>query len=150
MSETIATPSAGYGSRRRIWAAAITTLAILTAAVTAGLLSSPEGGTPVIFVERISSQISQIASGPVSSLWWAYAFLLGVVAAFNPCGFAVLPAYLGRPFSEAAQFGRHVARVGLSHGRGPSRCMYPRSSRPSRSAPSPEPSTAGNRYLRNG
>lgn len=100
MSETIPTPSTGYGSRRRIWAASITTLAIVTAAVTAGLLSSPEGGTPVIFVERISSQISQIASGPVSSLWWAYAFLLGIVAAFNPCGFALLPAYLGLYLNE--------------------------------------------------
>ncbi len=95
MSETLATPGTGYGSRRRIWAAAVTTLVILTAAVTAGLLSSPDGGTPVIFVERISSQISQVASGKVSTLWWTYAFLLGVVAAFNPCGFALLPAYLG-------------------------------------------------------
>lgn len=95
MSDTLATPSPGYGSRRRIWAAAMTTLVILTAAVTAGLLSSPDGGTPVIVVERISSQISQVASGTLSSLWWAYAFLLGVVAAFNPCGFALLPAYLG-------------------------------------------------------
>lgn len=77
-----------------MWAVAITLL-VLTVAVTAGLLSSSEGGTPVIFVERISSAISGITSAAGSSLWWVYAFLLGVVAAFNPCGFALLPAYLG-------------------------------------------------------
>jgi len=33
------------------------------------------------------------ASG--GALWWTYAFVLGAVAAFNPCGFALLHAYLG-------------------------------------------------------
>ncbi len=94
MSVTLASPGPGRGSRRQIWTAAVTTLVILTVAVTAGLLSSPDGGGPVIFVGRVSAQISQVAPAAVSSLWWAYAFLLGVVAAFNPCGFALLPAYL--------------------------------------------------------
>jgi cytochrome c biogenesis protein CcdA len=67
---------------------------VLALAVTAGLLSSPDGGAPVTFVERISSSISGLTSG-AGTVWWVYAFLLGVVAAFNPCGFALLPAYLG-------------------------------------------------------
>ena len=94
MSETIAPSGARTESRRPIWAAAVTML-VLSVAVTAGLLSSPEGGTPVIFVERISSAISGLTSGAGSGLWWVYAFFLGIVAAFNPCGFALLPAYLG-------------------------------------------------------
>jgi len=68
---------------------------VLGLAVTAGLLSSPGGGTPVIFVERISSAIGGLTSAAGTNVWWVYAFLLGVVAAFNPCGFALLPAYLG-------------------------------------------------------
>jgi cytochrome c-type biogenesis protein len=95
MSETVASVRTGVGSGRRTWAAAGVTLVILTAAVTAGLLSSADGGAPVIFVERLSSQIGQVASGSVASLWWVYAFLLGLVAAFNPCGFGLIPAYLG-------------------------------------------------------
>lgn len=83
------------GTRPRGWIAAGVTLFILTTSVTAGLLSSADGGAPVIFVERISSQLSQVTSISVSRLWWVYAFLLGTIAAFNPCGFAILPAYLG-------------------------------------------------------
>jgi cytochrome c-type biogenesis protein len=94
MSETIAPSGARTETRRRLWAAAVTAL-VLAVAVTAGLLSSPDGGTPVIFVERISSGISGLTSGAGSSIWWVYAYFLGIVAAFNPCGFALLPAYLG-------------------------------------------------------
>ena len=99
MSEAIAPSGTRTESRRRIWAAVVTVL-VLGVAVTAGLLSSPEGGTPVIFVERISSAISSLTSGAGSSVWWVYAFLLGIVAAFNPCGFALLPAYLGLYLNE--------------------------------------------------
>jgi cytochrome c-type biogenesis protein len=70
-------------------------LLVLSVAAAAGLLASPDGGTPVLFVERISSAIGGLTSGAGGSIWWVYAFLLGVVAAFNPCGFALLPAYLG-------------------------------------------------------
>ena len=99
MSQTIAPSGARTESRRRIWVVAVTVL-VLGVAVTAGLLSSPEGGIPVIFVERISSAISSLTSGAGSSVWWVYAFLLGIVAAFNPCGFALLPAYLGLYLNE--------------------------------------------------
>src|SRR6266545_4980243 len=84
MSETIAPSGARIESRRRIWAVVVTAL-VLGVAVTAGLLSSPEGGTPVIFVERISSAISSLTSGAGSSVWWV---------------FALLPAYLGLYLNE--------------------------------------------------
>jgi cytochrome c-type biogenesis protein len=67
---------------------------LLAGAVVAGLTSPTTGGTPVIFVERISSAISDAASR-AGEVWWVYAFALGAVAAFNPCGFALVPAYLG-------------------------------------------------------
>jgi cytochrome c biogenesis protein CcdA len=78
-----------------VWVASVLTLAVLLLAVTAGLVASPTGGAPVIIVERVSSAISELASGAGSRVWWTYAFVLGLVAAFNPCGFALLPAYVG-------------------------------------------------------
>lgn len=95
MTRSLASTSAPRSSRARILAASVTTLLVLALAVAAGLLASPDGGTPVIIVARISSAISNLVTGAGSSVWWVYAFLLGVVAAFNPCGFALLPAYLG-------------------------------------------------------
>jgi len=95
MTTSLASVGSPRSSRARIWAAAATTLLVLALAVTTGVLASPSGGTPVIFVDRISSAINGLVMGAGGSVWWVYAFLLGVVAAFNPCGFALLPAYLG-------------------------------------------------------
>jgi len=81
-------------SRRRAIASAAVTALVLAIAVLAGLTSPTTGGTPVIFVGRISSAISGFASR-AGGIWWVYAFALGAVAAFNPCGFALVPAYLG-------------------------------------------------------
>ncbi len=81
--------------RWRVPAAATITLALLTTAVVAGLVASPDGGAPVIFVNRFSSALGETVTRAGGALWWTYAFVLGVVAAFNPCGFALLPAYLG-------------------------------------------------------
>lgn len=82
------------------------TLIVFAVAVVAGLTSPTTGGRPVIFVERISSAISNAASR-AGGVWWAYAFALGAVAAFNPCGFALVPAYLGLYLRE------DVTRSGL-------------------------------------
>ncbi len=84
--------TAGTSPRRAVVASAVSLL-VLAIAVVAGLASPTTGGTPVIFVDRISSAISGLASH-AGEIWWAYAFALGGVAAFNPCGFALLPAYL--------------------------------------------------------
>jgi len=95
VSGSVTRSDARPASRRGAWFAVAITLLVLAVAVAAGLLSSPDGGTPVVFVERISSAIGGLTSGAGGTIWWVYAFLLGVVAAFNPCGFALLPAYLG-------------------------------------------------------
>ena len=95
MSGSVVSAGEPRRSRTRAWVAAVLTVVVLVLAVTAGLLASPTGGTAVIFVERLSSSINALVAGTGSRVWWVYAFSLGVVAAFNPCGFALLPAYLG-------------------------------------------------------
>ena len=94
MSGSVSARATGV-SRARVWVAVGLTSAVLVLAVTAGLLASPTGGTAVIFVERLSSTINALVAGTGSRVWWVYAFSLGVVAEFNPCGFALLPAYVG-------------------------------------------------------
>ena len=99
-------------SRRRTVLAGAVTLFVLAVAVIAGITSPTTGGTPVIFVERISSAISNTASRS-GEVWWVYAFALGAVAAFNPCGFALVPAYLGlylRDDVGRTRFGSRLAR----------------------------------------
>jgi cytochrome c-type biogenesis protein len=87
--------SSRLGSSARWLTASAVALVVAAAAVIAGLMSSPAGGTPVIFVGRLSSAITDYAARAGSGAWWGYAFALGAVAAFNPCGFALVPAYLG-------------------------------------------------------
>jgi cytochrome c biogenesis protein CcdA len=89
--------------------ATVTTALVLMIAVTAGLASPTDGGAPVIFVNRLSSAIGDAITGAGGALWWTYAFLLGAVAAFNPCGFALLPAYLGMYLGEADRKSSSVA-----------------------------------------
>jgi hypothetical protein len=95
-------------SSRRPVVAAVVTVFVLAVAVVAGLTAPTTGGTPVIFVERISSAISNAALR-AGGVWWVYAFALGAVAAFNPCGFALVPAYLGLYLRD------DVARMLLPH-----------------------------------
>ena len=47
------------------------------------------------FIERLSGRSSMFLGdiGPISG--FAFAFIAGMVATVNPCGFAMLPAYLG-------------------------------------------------------
>jgi cytochrome c-type biogenesis protein len=79
----------------RIWIAAAVTAAVLVTAVATGLHSAPGSWGPVILVETWSARISGVllALGARAHLW--YAFIAGFVAAVNPCGFVLLPAYLG-------------------------------------------------------
>ena len=111
----MASTVAGTRSRRRGLVAATVTLLVLGVAVIAGVTSPTTGGTPVIFIDRISSAISGLASR-AGEVWWVYAFALGAVAAFNPCGFALLPAYLGLYMREGVTSSGRGARLSRSLG----------------------------------
>ena len=70
-------------------AAAVTALAILAA------LATRSGGELAIGVERASSATAGWLEGVTAVLPLGYAFGAGMVSAVNPCGFAMLPGYIG-------------------------------------------------------
>jgi len=79
----------------RTWVAAGVSAAVLGVAVIAGLRSSPTSLGPLIAVESLSARFSGalLAAGAAAPL--GYALLAGMVASVNPCGFVLLPTYLG-------------------------------------------------------
>ena len=103
-------PGAPPRSSRRMWFAAAATLVVLVVAIVAGISSPVTGGAPVLFGERLSSALTNFLS-KAGSVWWAYAFSLGIVAAFNPCGFALLPAYLGLYLNDEQGLPSRAARI---------------------------------------
>jgi cytochrome c-type biogenesis protein len=78
------------GSRR------MALLAVLTYAValSAAMFTGPSGGAVNVGVESVSSGAGTVLGGLGAVLPFGYAFGAGMVAAVNPCGFALLPAYL--------------------------------------------------------
>jgi len=79
----------------RIWAAAGVTAAVLALAGAAGAVSSPAQWGPLIFVETLSARVSGLLLLLGTKIPLGYAFVAGMIASVNPCGFALLPAYLG-------------------------------------------------------
>jgi cytochrome c biogenesis protein CcdA len=79
---------------RTLAAAGIST-AVLGLAVAAGLRSTVTSLGPLIAVESVAARISGglLSLGTQAPL--GYALVAGMVAAVNPCGFALLPGYLG-------------------------------------------------------
>ena len=79
----------------RIWVAAGITAASLATAVAAAVVSSPAQWGPLIFAETLSARLSGLLLLLGTKIPLGYAFVAGMIAAVNPCGFALLPAYLG-------------------------------------------------------
>jgi cytochrome c biogenesis protein CcdA len=79
----------------RIWLAAGVSAALLGMAVAAGVRISPTAPGPLIVVETLSASISGVLLLAGAKLPVGYALVAGMVAAVNPCGFVLLPAYLG-------------------------------------------------------
>jgi cytochrome c biogenesis protein CcdA len=79
----------------------------LAVAVGAALLgrSSGEPG-PALAVASLSGTAGDALQGIADALPFGYAFAAGLAAAVNPCGFALLPGYLGLYLSTSAGTGR--------------------------------------------
>jgi cytochrome c biogenesis protein CcdA len=82
-------------SPARTWLAAGVTAAVLGLAVAAGILATSAAPGPLIFMETLSARISGALLSLGARAPLGYAFVAGMVAAVNPCGFVLLPAYLG-------------------------------------------------------
>src|SRR5438034_372765 len=79
----------------RTWLAVSVTAAVLGLAVAAGVLATSVASGPLIFVETLSARISGALLSLGTRAPLGYAFVAGMVASVNPCGFVLLPAYLG-------------------------------------------------------
>src|SRR5512132_26292 len=82
-------------SPARTWLAVSVTAAVLGLAVAAGILATSVASGPLIFVETLSARISGALLSLGTRAPLGYAFVAGMVASVNPCGFVLLPAYLG-------------------------------------------------------
>ncbi len=84
-------PSGGLTRER---SGAIAALAVVTAAVVGALATGPEVGSINGGVESLSAASGSWLGRLGGALPIGYAFGAGMVAAVNPCGFALLPAYI--------------------------------------------------------
>jgi cytochrome c-type biogenesis protein len=78
----------------RVWLAVAISAAVLATAIAAGLRISAAAG-PLIFTETLSARISGLFLLAGTKAPLGYALVAGMVAAVNPCGFVLLPGYLG-------------------------------------------------------
>ena len=100
--DAAATVSHGLGDIRSVGPAgrapyrgAIAAVLALATAIVAAFLSGPDGGPFTLAVETFSASSAELLRGPGAALPLGFAFGAGMVAAVNPCGFALLPAYIG-------------------------------------------------------
>jgi cytochrome c-type biogenesis protein len=84
----------GASLRRRYVAMTIVVL-VLALAVVAALLTGSQQSSVTGGIEHASSSGTSFLRDLSIALPFGYAFGVGMVAAVNPCGFALLPAYLG-------------------------------------------------------
>ena len=96
----------------RTWLAAGISAAVLALAVAVGVHSSPAAWGPLIFVESLSARITGIFLALGTKAPLGYAFVAGMVASVNPCGFVLLPAYLGYYLGDDRAGLRSRGRIG--------------------------------------
>lgn len=91
----------GTPQRRRI-VAVVAVLATFLVAIGGALLTGESVGGLNVAVERASSWFSNTIDDLGSALPLGFAFAAGTVSAFNPCGFPLLPTYLGLFLAEGS------------------------------------------------
>jgi cytochrome c-type biogenesis protein len=94
------------GFPTRPWLAVAVGVGTLAAVALGALLTGPTGGRVVTAAESVSASASSALQGVGAILPLGYAFGAGMVAAVNPCGFSLLPAYLGLYLGDRRQVAR--------------------------------------------
>ena len=107
--EATAAPGTAWSHRWLAVGLAVATLAIV---VIGALLTGPTGGRVVSAGESVSASATSALQGIGAILPLGYAFAAGMVAAVNPCGFSLLPAYLGLYLGDRRQVGRRRRAAG--------------------------------------
>jgi hypothetical protein len=79
---------------RAVRAAVLATVA-LAPTVAAAVAGGPTGDGVTTWFEGLSGRLGAGLDGVGAALPFGYAFVAGMIAAVNPCGFALIPAYLG-------------------------------------------------------
>lgn len=82
-------------AQRSLLAALLTAVVLLTI-VAGALAGGPTGGAVGTWFEAAASRLGSELGGIGSALPFGYAFAAGMLASVNPCGFVLVPAYLGR------------------------------------------------------
>src|SRR5262249_58837034 len=98
MRNTLVATARNVGSEKRsavartgvAWAAVVLTLSVAVL----GALRSGSGGLAVA-VSTLAGGAGDALQGTGSALPLGYAFAVGMASTVNPCGFALLPTYLG-------------------------------------------------------
>ncbi len=88
----LAAPSRSRRVREALGVLAALSVLVVAVAAAMGAGSAP---TQLGFGESVASASSNFLAQIASGLPFGYAFAAGMVAAVNPCGFALLPGYLG-------------------------------------------------------
>jgi len=98
------------------WLAAGISAAVLAFAFAAGVRPDAATWGPLIAVEDLSAFVSGMFLKVGTWAPLGYAVIIGMVAAVNPCGFVLLPAYIGYYLGDAppAGSGRGLAIRALS------------------------------------
>jgi len=73
---------------------------VLVVAVAGAVRATPTALGPLIFAESLSAKVSGVFLALGTRAPLGYAFVAGMVASVNPCGFVLLPAYLGYYLSD--------------------------------------------------
>ena len=97
---------------RRVLPVAVAGLA-LALAVAGAILTNNAGGIGGLnfFVEGLSARSGSLLGGAAGAIPLGFAFGAGMVSAVNPCGFAMLPAYLGLYLGAEEKAGGGVSSV---------------------------------------
>jgi len=75
------------------------------------LVSEGDVTLPILWVERLGSLASGFVLRAGQGVGLGAAFVAGTIAAFNPCGFALVPAYLGLYLGEEGAGSSRISRA---------------------------------------
>ena len=79
----------------RFWLPGLVSAAVIVVAVIAGLAIGPGGNSVIGQFLSVSGESTNRLNSVATWLPFGFAFAAGMVATVNPCGFVMLPAYLG-------------------------------------------------------